>query len=102
MPYAINGTLMAFPAIAARSTCPTTMIAISRASQALLHFIADDVFPCVGAKSAMSQDNMSVVHAHDLRLDDCDAAITAQLQAFAGHASGRIVNQHWTCPFHAH
>lgn len=51
--------------------------------QSLRDFIAADAFPCVGAKAALAQDSITVLQARDLRSDECDAAITAQLQAFA-------------------
>lgn len=61
--------------------------ATSTATQALHDFIAEDAFPCVGAKAALSQDNITVVRAGDLRSDRFDAEITRRLQAFAGQAT---------------
>lgn len=57
------------------------------AAQALRDFIAEESFPCVGAKSALAQDNITVISADDLRSDRSDQFITAQLQAFAGRAT---------------
>lgn len=59
----------------------------SRAARALGDFIADDAFPCVGAKAALSQDNLEVVCADDLCSDCCDHDITRRLQSFAGSAT---------------
>lgn len=59
----------------------------STATQALFDFVAQDAFPCVGAKAALSQDNITVVRAVDLRSDRYDAEITRQLQAFAVRAA---------------
>lgn len=59
----------------------------SRAALALADFITDDAFPCVGAKAALSQDNLEVVCAGDLRSDRYDHDITRRLQGFAASAT---------------
>lgn len=43
-------------------------------------------FPCVGAKSALAQESLGFIHAHDLRSSDDDAAIVHELQTFANGA----------------
>ena len=49
--------------------------------------IADAAFPCVGAKTALSQQSLSFVLAADLRSARDDHAIVRQLQAFAAEAA---------------
>lgn len=51
--------------------------------RALLARIEDPLFPCVGAKSAMSQDGLEFVLAGDFRSSDSDERIVRELQAFA-------------------
>src|SRR6478752_7449704 len=48
--------------------------------------IADATFPCVGAKSALAQDNISFEMAGDLRCPHDDVALVGALQAFARDA----------------
>lgn len=45
--------------------------------------IADPAFPCVGAKSALAQDQLHFVRAGDLRHGDDDARLLDQIAAFA-------------------
>ncbi len=68
-------------------TAPHAMTTTPNPAQILRDFIADDAFPCVGAKAALSQDNLMVLQSHDLRCGSCDAYITARLQAFAAGAT---------------
>lgn len=70
---------------------PAAMTRTTKAAQALHDFIAEDSFPCVGAKAALSQDSISVVRAKDLRSGACDALITARLQAFAAQTTHESV-----------
>jgi FPC/CPF motif-containing protein YcgG len=49
--------------------------------------IEDPRFPCVGAKSALTQGNVDFIRAGDLRRADADATIVRELQAFAGSAA---------------
>ena len=48
--------------------------------------IADATFPCVGAKAALAQDNISFEVAGDLRCPHDDVALVGALQAFARDA----------------
>lgn len=48
-------------------------------------------FPCVGAKSALAQDQLSFVTASDLRRAGDDRRIVRELQAFAHRAAGDAV-----------
>lgn len=48
--------------------------------------IADATFPCVGAKSALAQDNISFEVAGDLRDAHADIALVGALQDFASNA----------------
>ncbi|MEP6633347.1 MAG: guanitoxin biosynthesis heme-dependent pre-guanitoxin N-hydroxylase GntA [Luteimonas sp.] len=54
-------------------------------------FIGRDSFPCVGAKAALSQDEVRVVIAGDLRSERDDDRVVKQVQAFAEHASNDAV-----------
>jgi FPC/CPF motif-containing protein YcgG len=45
--------------------------------------IADPAFPCVGAKSALAQDQLHFVRAGDLRDADDDARLLRSIEAFA-------------------
>lgn len=49
----------------------------------ILRFIEDRGFPCVGAKAALKQENLQIIHGGDLRSDHSDAYLVAKLQAFA-------------------
>lgn len=60
----------------------------SSATRALHDFIAEEGFPCVGAKAALSHGSIVSVPARDLRSGGCDAEITARLQAFAARTTG--------------
>jgi FPC/CPF motif-containing protein YcgG len=53
------------------------------AAEAIRARIEQADFPCVGAKSALAQDAVTFVECGDLRSDAGDAALLAQLQAFA-------------------
>lgn len=54
-------------------------------------WIDDPQFPCVGAKSARSQDGLRYLTAGDLRTDDRDRQIVDRLQEFAdGHAQDAL------------
>ena len=56
------------------------------ASSAFRARIADATFPCVGAKSALAQDNISFEVAGDLRSPIHDDTLVEALQAFAHDA----------------
>lgn len=49
--------------------------------------IADPGFPCVGAKSALAQDRIQTVTAHDLRSDQDDLQLLRQVHEFAAQAA---------------
>lgn len=48
----------------------------------LADFIRDEAFPCVGAKSALARDQITVVEAGDLHNDSTDQAILRALYHF--------------------
>lgn len=60
--------------------------ASSTVAQAFEAFIAEQAFPCLGAKAASARDSISLIEAGDLRDDQFDAAIVAGVQAFAARA----------------
>jgi len=72
-----------------KATMPDTF----PAAQALRDFIAEDTFPCVGAKAALNQGSITIACAGDLRSDRCDEELTRQLQVFAGEITHDSVFQ---------
>ncbi len=65
--------------------------AAQRATSQFEQWIDEPQFPCVGAKSARSQDGLSYLLAGDLRAADRDRQIVGCLQEFAaGHAEDAL------------
>lgn len=61
------------------------------AAQALGAFIAEQGFPCLGAKAAFARQGISMIDAGDLADPQHDEAIVSALQQFAGRAQADTV-----------
>ena len=61
-----------------------------RLAESLKTHIADAAFPCVGAKSALAQDGLSIETARDITRDDDDRRIHRALARWSRAARGQV------------
>ncbi len=77
---------MSMSATHRNSVAPSARPASSTVAQAFKAFIAEQAFPCLGARAASARDSITLIEAGDLRDDQFDVALVAAVQAFAAGA----------------